>query len=169
MLALILIMIGIIFRFIPHAPNFTPVAAIALFGAMNMPNRRLSLIMPLSLMVISDLFLGMHNMVAFTWGSTVLVSLIGICFKNSNKTTAVLGGSLIASITFFAVTNFGVWFMGYYPHSPGGLAQCYIAAVPFFRNFLAGTLVYSAAFFGAYAITARSLKNTKLAPALLSR
>jgi hypothetical protein len=169
MLALMLISIGIIFRFIPHAPNFTPVAAIALFGAMNLPNRRLSLIMPLALMIVSDLFLGMHDMVAFTWGATVLVSLIGISLKKSNKTTAALGGSLAASLVFFVVTNFGVWAMGWYPQTGAGLAQCYIAAVPFFRNFLAGTLIYSVALFGAYAIAARSLKNTKLAPALLSR
>jgi hypothetical protein len=115
MLVLLLIMVGIIFRFVPHAPNFTPIAAIALFGAMNLPNKRLSLIMPLALMIISDLFLGMHDMVAFTWGATVLVSLIGLSLKKSKKTTAILGGSLAASIVFFIVTNFGVWMMGWYP------------------------------------------------------
>ena len=169
MLALLLMMVGIIFRFIPHMPNITPVAAIALFGAMNLPNRRLGLIMPLALMITSDLFLGLHNVVAFTWGATVLVSIIGLLLKNTKKTTAVIGGSLAASVVFFIVTNFGVWMMGWYPRTAEGLTQCYIAGIPFFRNFLAGTLVYAAALFGAYAVAAKSLKNTKLAHALLSR
>ncbi|MCX5711868.1 MAG: hypothetical protein NTY47_02210, partial [Candidatus Omnitrophica bacterium] len=60
MLALSLIITGILLRFAPHAPNFTPVAAIALFGGAYL-NRKYALIVPLVLMVVSDLFLGMHS------------------------------------------------------------------------------------------------------------
>ncbi len=168
MLALLLVVTGIIFRFLPHAPNFSPVAAIALFAAAYLPNRRQALIVPLSLMIISDLFLGMHNVIVFTWGAILLVSLIGINFRKARKTTTVLGGSLLSSFTFFIVTNLGVWMMGWYPKTAAGLMQCYIAAIPFFRNFLAGTLVYSFILFAAYEITARFVKNTRFSSVLLT-
>jgi len=168
MLALILMMFGILFRIIPHAPNFTPVAAIALFGASFLPNRRQALIMPLALIVTSDLFLGLHDIVIFTWGSVVLVSLIGLGLRRSPKTTTVLFGSLASSVVFYLVTNFGVWAAGWYPPTPQGLLECYVAGIPFFRNFLAGTLVYSAAFFGTFALAARAIRRTSLAKALLT-
>ena len=168
MLALILMIFGILFRIIPHAPNFTPVAAIALFGAVLLPNRRLALIMPLALIIISDLFIGLHDIVIFTWGSIVLISLIGLGLRKSRKTTTVLFGSLASAVAFYLVTNFGVWASGWYPPTPQGLIQCYVAGIPFFRNFLAGTLIYSAAFFGTYALAARAVRRTSLAKSLLT-
>ncbi len=168
MLAVILMMFGILFRIIPHAPNFTPVAAIALFGATFLPNRRLALIMPLALIMISDLFIGLHDIVIFTWGSVVLVSLIGLALRQRQKTTTVVFGSLASSVAFYLVTNFGVWAAGWYPPTAQGLLQCYAAGIPFFRNFLAGTLIYSAAFFGTYALAARAVRRTSLAKALLT-
>ena len=177
MLALILMIFGILFRIIPHAPNFTPVAAIALFGAVLLPNRRLALIMPLALIMISDLFIGLHDIVIFTWGSVVIISLIGLGLRigmgffnafKSRKSTTVLFGSLASAVAFYLVTNFGVWAAGWYPPTPQGLLQCYVAGIPFFRNFLAGTLVYSAAFFGTYALAARAVRRTSLAKSLLT-
>jgi len=168
MLALILMVFGVLFRIIPHAPNFTPVAAIALFGATFLPNRRLALIMPLALIIVSDLFIGLHDIVIYTWGSVVLASLLGLGLRHSRKTTTVLFGSLASSALFYLVSNFGVWAAGWYPPTAEGLLQCYIAGIPFFRNFLAGTLLYSAAFFGTYALAARAVRRTSLAKALLT-
>jgi hypothetical protein len=167
MLALLLIITGILLRFMPHAPNVNPVAAIALFGAVYLPTKRLVLIVPLSLMIISDLFLGLHDIIVFTWTSTLLISLLGLAFKKSNKTMAILGGSLTGSIVFFIITNFGVWASGWYPQTPAGLIECFIAGIPFFRNYLASTLVYSCAFFGIYELSARFIRNTKFSAVLL--
>ncbi len=168
MLALMLIIIGIFLRFLPHTPNVTPVAAIALFGAALLPTRRLALLVPLALMITSDLFLGLHDIVAFTWGSVILISLIGWSFKKSSKLSLVLGGSLASSALFFVITNFGVWAMGWYPSTLEGLKNCYMMAIPFFRTFLAGTLVYASALFGAYALAARLIRQTKFARVLLT-
>ena len=169
MLALILIVVGILFRFIPHMPNVNPVAAIALFGATCLPNKRLAVIVPLALMVISDLFLGLHDIVVFTWGSVVLISLLGLALRSSRKLTIILAGSLVSSLVFFIITNFGVWANGWYPRTMAGLSQCYIAGIPFFRNFLASTLVYSTVFFGAYELSAKLIRNTQFSTALLTK
>jgi hypothetical protein len=55
-------------------------------------------------------------------------------------------------VLFFVVTNFGVWaFTDMYPRTGDGLTACFIAAIPFFRNTLAGDLFYAAVLFGGLA------------------
>jgi hypothetical protein len=166
MLAISLIVIGILLRFVPHTANFTPVAAIALFAGVYL-NRRQALIVPLLLMVVSDIFLGMHNVAIFTWGSFVLVTMIGFWAKNHKTFKGIVSASVVSSFLFYLITNFGVWAMGWYPQDAKGLLDCYILGLPFLRNFGAATLLYSAVFFGVYELIARKVSDTKLAKVLL--
>ena len=167
MLAISLIVVGILLRFMPHAYNFTPVAAIALFSGVYL-KRKYAIIVPLVLMAVSDLFIGMHNVVIFTWGSFILAALIGILIRKNKSAARILGGSLAASLVFFIVSNFGVWLMGWYPLNLKGLVDCYVMALPFLRDFTVSTLIYTVLFFSAYELTARLVKETKLAKVLLS-
>jgi hypothetical protein len=65
----------------------------------------------------------------------------------------VLGSALLASVIFFVLSNVMVWLEGnYYAKSIDGLVDCFIAAIPFWRNELFGTLLWSAALFGSYAL-----------------
>jgi hypothetical protein len=58
--------------------------------------------------------------------------------------------SLVASVSFFLISNFMVWVVwDMYAKNFGGLLACYAAALPFFRNTVTGDLVFSAVFFGA--------------------
>jgi ABC-type proline/glycine betaine transport system permease subunit len=166
MLAISLIIIGILLRFIPHTANFTPVAAIALFAGVYL-NKKQALIVPLLLMVISDIFLGMHNVVIFTWGSFILVTLIGSWAKNHKTFKGIVSTSLVSSFLFYVITNFGVWAMGWYPQTAKGLLDCYILGLPFLRTFTVSTLAYTVVFFGAYELIARRVRDTKLAKVLL--
>ena len=60
------------------------------------------------------------------------------------------------SLVFFVVTNLGVWLVGdLYPRTLDGLVTCYIAAIPFFRNTLAGDACYTVALFGGFALAQR--------------
>jgi hypothetical protein len=167
MLAMSLIIIGILLRFVPHAPNFTPVAAIALFGGAYL-NKRQAFIVPLLLMIGSDMLLGFHNVVAFTWGGFALVTLLGLWVKQKRSAGRVISGSIASSLVFYIVSNFGVWLMGWYPHTAKGLIDCYIMGLPFLRSFTAASLVYTAVFFGAYELIASRVKGSKLAKVLLS-
>jgi hypothetical protein len=167
MLALSLIIIGILLRFVPHAPNFTPVAAIALFGGAYL-KRSHALIVPLLLMMTSDLFIGMHNVVLFTWGGFALITLLGPWMKKHRNTFGIILTSLASSLLFYMVSNFGVWVMGWYPHNLKGLLDCYIMALPFLRNFTLATLLYSALFVAAYELIAIAVKDKKLAKVLLT-
>ena len=167
MLALSLIICGILLRFAVHAPNFTPVAAIALFSGVYL-TKKYALIVPLALMIISDIFLGMHNVVIFTWGGFVLTTVLGFWLKKRKTVLGVAGASVVSSLLFYLVSNFGVWLMGWYPRTLGGLIDCYIMAIPFLRNFTMATLAYSAIFFGLYELVARLAKDTKFSSVLLN-
>ena len=167
MLAIILVLAGILLRFAPHAPNFTPVAAIALFSGIYL-NKKYSILVPLLLMVASDLVLGMHNVVLFTWGGFALVTLIGFWAKHHKSVFGILSASVASSLLFYVVSNFGVWLMGWYPHNLSGLVNCYVMALPFLRNFTLATVIYSFAFFAAYELIARSVKETKFSKVLLT-
>jgi len=167
MLAIILILVGILLRFAPHAPNFTPVAAIAIFSGAYL-NKKYSFLIPLVLMIVSDLVLGLHNVVVFTWGSFILATFLGLWVKKHKSASRILAGSVISSVIFYVISNFGVWLMGWYPRDLPGLINCYVMALPFLRNFTLATILYSAVFFGAYELVARSVKETKLAKVLLT-
>ncbi|MDD5355005.1 MAG: hypothetical protein PHY56_00480 [Candidatus Omnitrophica bacterium] len=166
MLALILLIAGIIFRFIPHLANFTPILAIALFGGAYL-NKKYAIVMPLALMMISDVFLGLHNTIMFTWGSILLVSVTGMLLKNRKSAANVTLGAFSSAVLFFIVTNFGVWLMGWYPKTLNGLLTCYTMAIPFFKTTMLSTLVYSLGLFGIYEFVAHKVKDTPLEKVLL--
>lgn len=167
MLAIFLIIAGIILRMAPHAPNFTPVAAIALFGGCYL-KKKYALIVPLALMIISDLVIGLHDVFIFTWGGFLLVTLMGLWLKNRKGVLTTISASLVSSVIFYLVSNFGVWLTGYYPRNIGGLLNCYVMALPFLRAFTFSTLIYTAVLFGVYELTAYFVKDTKLSRALLT-
>lgn len=166
MLALILLIAGIIFRFVPHLANFTPVLAIALFGGVCL-NKKYAIVMPLALMILSDALLGLHNTVMFTWGSILLISALGMFVRERKNAANITMSAFSSAVLFFIITNFGVWLMGWYPLTLNGLISCYTLAIPFFRTTMLSTLAYSLVLFGVYELIARKIKDTPLAKVLL--
>ncbi|HNV23294.1 MAG TPA: hypothetical protein PKH98_00220 [Candidatus Omnitrophota bacterium] len=166
MLAIVLLVFGIFMRVVVHTPNFTPVIAIALFSGVYLKKKH-ALILPVALMAITDLILGAHRVMLFTWGSVLLIAAIGLWLRQNKTTTHTLTSSLASAFLFFIITNFGVWLAGYYPQTLEGLQSCYVMAIPFFRTMLVSTLVYTFVFFGAYELIARAVRNTKFASYVL--
>ena len=166
MLAYSLIILGVLSRLIVHIPNFTPVIAIALFSGTYL-KKKYAIIVPVALMAFTDLFLGFHNIMFFTWGSFALIAALGLRLKGKVNFRSVFAGSLISAILFFVVTNFGVWLVsGMYPKTLAGLANCFLMAVPFFRYTVLSTFVYSFVLFGGYELVAAKVKSIKFAQAL---
>jgi len=166
MLALILVVMAVIFRFIPHIANFSPILAIALFGGAYL-NKKHALLLPLALMMITDLFIGMHNTILFTWGSILLISGLGMLLRQKKNVLNISLSALSSAVLFFIISNFGVWIMGWYPRTLNGLISCYTLAIPFFRTTIASTLIFSFVLFGIYEFVARRVKDTSIAKALL--
>jgi len=153
-IALILVLGGGILRILPHPPNFTPICAIALFGGVYL-SKKLALILPVLAMFFSDIFIGFYYplLMLSVYGSFILCVILGIWLKKEKKWYTILGGSFCCSILFFIITNFGFWvFTPWYQKTLSGLVECYIMAIPFFKNTLLGDLFYVIIFFGIYEV-----------------
>jgi hypothetical protein len=147
-----------VLRILPHPWNLAPVGAMFLFSAATFRNRWQGWLVPLLALVISDyvvvqiLWHGQYPwMSPATWTAFSLVGLLGWTLRSKITVTRVAGAALGGAIVFFLVSNFFVWTSGtIYPLTLTGLAACYTAAIPFFRNDVAGNLVYCAVMFGSY-------------------
>ena len=147
------ILVAAAMRLLPHPPNFTPIGAMALFGGAYFGRRALAFAAPLGALLLSDAILGFHSSMPFVYASVALVVLIGWALASRATPLRIAGAAIASSVLFFAVTNFGVWLTGgMYPQTLSGLAACYVAAIPFFQNTMAGDLLFSALLFGGFAL-----------------
>ena len=150
-------------RLLDHPWNFTPVAAMALFGGAYLMNKTMAYLLPLAALLLSDVTIEVaHQLGYFAHGGFygsmwavylgfALIVFLGSKVGKEIKPHTVLGGALAGSISFFVITNFATWLGGtMYPMSIEGLVACYTAGVPFFRHTMLGDLVYAIAFFGAF-------------------
>ena len=126
-------------RFIPHPPNFTSLIALSFYVPAILGKRYLPAL--LVSFVITDLIIGFHGTVLFTWGSVLIIGLLANNFSNS--LIKRISGCLLGACLFFIVTNFGVWTLGSYGYSINGLFTSYFMAIPFFGYSLISTLVFA--------------------------
>ena len=157
-----LILILAFARLIPHPPNFTPIIAVAIMSSYFFKNIYISFATLLIAMLLADAFIGFYNNMLFIYLSLFLITFIffKININISSKNLIILG--LMGSLIFYFVSNFGVWVLG----SPGvydiayeknldGLIQCYLLAIPFFKNTLFSTLIFSYTTFAVYKFSHR--------------
>jgi hypothetical protein len=138
-------------RLIPHPPNFAPIAAMALFGGAYFTKRWIAFLIPLAALFLTDLFLGFHATMWAVYLSFALIVVLGMVMIKQKKIGNIFFASVTASVTFFIITNFGVWITTpYYEKTGAGLAACYTAAVPFFHQTLLGDLFFVGIMFGLY-------------------
>jgi hypothetical protein len=145
-------------RLVPHPSNFTPIGALALFAGAHFDDKRWAFIVPLAAMLLSDMLIGFHSQMPVVYAAFAVIVCMGFALKEKKTALRVTGSSLAAATFFFIVSNFGVWaFDGLYPMTFAGLVTCYVAAIPFFQNWLAGTVFYAAVLFGGFAIIEKKL------------
>lgn len=179
-LAIGLILVMALSRLFPVFPNFQPVTALALFaGAIFSSNKKLALLIPLSVMLLSDVLLhflsesllgyyaGFHYSTMIVYFSIVVIAFIGIfgiktiSFKNVTLT------SLASALIFFILTNIGSWLFGLditntpYEKSYAGFIYCFGQALPFFRYTLTSTLLYSGIMFGIWIAAEKYVISTR--------
>jgi uncharacterized protein DUF6580 len=168
MLAFLFVILAIAVRFIPHPWTLTPVgAALLYFGARG--TRKLAWI-PVVLLAASDLALN-----KFVWGypfkaDQVIIWLwyagilwLGFQLRRKVDPLRLLAAALATAVSFFVVSNLGVWAAwNMYPKTLAGLMTCYAAALPFFRRELIGDVMFTAIFFGiAYLVENWTSDTTK--------
>jgi hypothetical protein len=160
MTEIILVFIGALSRLVPHPANFTAIAAVALFGAVKMKDKKQAILIPIAAMLLSDTvfelmyragvspFPGFHSGMSYVYGAFLLISFVGFWIRSAFSIQRLALGTLIASLLFFFVTNLGVWLSGWYGYTIEGLSACYIAAIPFYRNQVIGDIFFTSLLFG---------------------
>ena len=145
-------------RLVPHPSNFTPIGALALFAGAQFDDKRWAFIIPLAAMLLSDIVIGVHSGMAVIYLAFAAIVCMGFFLKEKQTALRVTTASVTGATFFFVVSNFAVWaFDGLYPLTLQGLVTGYVAAIPFFQNWLIGTLFYSALLFGGFALAERKL------------
>jgi hypothetical protein len=145
-------------RNVEDLSNFTPLGAIFLFSGAYFSDKKFSFIVPMVAMFITDLFVGFHSTMPFVYGAFAISILIGFQLRNVKEPKAIkiVGASLLGSVLFFLITNFGAWLaIDFYPKTIDGLSLAYVEGIPFFRNTIVGDLFYSSVFFGAFELAKR--------------
>ncbi|CAN5219197.1 hypothetical protein BH09BAC5_BH09BAC5_19500 [soil metagenome] len=145
-------------RFLPHPPNFTAIGGIALFAGAFIPNRIMSLLIPISVMVITDAIIGFHNTAWAVYLSFGLITMLGWLISERKSFGGFVGTSLVASLLFFFITNAAMWIVGFWTNEPlmyskgfDGLVAAISAGIPFYSyNFLISQFVYGGILFGAF-------------------
>ena len=156
-LALGLVILAVISRFIPHPANFTPLMAMSIFAGILFTDKRFAFIIPILAMILTDIVLGLHSAIPFVYISLLLGVFSGFVLKKNLKFSRVFTFSVANSIQFFIITNFGFWLTGgFYPLSLSGLMEAYFMGLPFLSHSsiglfgwtLAGDLTFNISFFG---------------------
>lgn len=159
---LLFITIGTLSRVIPHPWNFTGITAMAIFAGLLAKENKFLFIAPLASLFLSDLILGFHNTMVFTYLGFAVIGLLNLQFfsknlsevvnlKKSQQIFSMLGVSLSGSLVFFVISNFGVWFStAMYAKNVAGLVQCFVAALPFLQNQMLGDAFYSLCFLALF-------------------
>ncbi|RQO29905.1 hypothetical protein DBR32_15125 [Taibaiella sp. KBW10] len=177
-LATLLVLFAVISRIMSieqHIWNFASIGAISLFSGAIFKNKSFSFALPLIAYLITDIYLqvtrgtGFYDASQFfVYGAMALIVWIGTKMKRATWYN-VIGFAVLSSATFFIVSNFGVWFAGFfpskyvmYPTTLTGLIDCFVAGIPFYKNTFASDIVFSGVLFGLYAFYAKFTKQTSL-------
>lgn len=137
--------------------NFSPIGAMALIGGAYIGRNVLAFVLPLLSLFIGDLILTqvspIHSEYLFSttfltvYVAFALIVVLGMLISKAKSTGNIIGYSLMASVAFFLITNFGSWlYFGMYPMNAAGLMESYVAGIPFFQNTLVSQLVFTLIF-----------------------
>jgi hypothetical protein len=164
MLAYLFLLLAVAVRFMPHPFTFTPVAAALLFWGSRTSRRQMWI--PVAALIASDLLLDKFVyaypfkwdlLVSWAWYAAIV--LLGSEVGKRITPLRVIAASLASSISFFLLSNFAVWAAyDMYPKNFAGLMTSYALAVPFFRNAVAGDLLFTTVMF-ATPVVIQALNN----------
>ncbi len=188
MLAYFVLLLAVLSRILPHAFhaaawNFTAVGGGLLFFGSRMGasgkgftrSSALKLASALAVLIATDYYLTTFvyqypfraSAYAVTWIWYAAICLLGMGILQKPSVLRVAAGALATSTSFFLISNFMVWagsaIGGMYPRTLAGLAACYTAGLPFYRNDLASTAITAGALFGLPVLAAKLAESIQAA------
>ncbi len=144
------------FKFIA---GFSGLGAAALFGGAYFKNKLNAFLLPVLVLFLSDLGLvltmgvdyGFYDGMQYTYIAFILMVLVGHFMIKSVTASNVLIAGLVSVLIHWIVSDFGVWYGSTtFPQTVYGFWLCLVEAIPYEKNFLYGTLGYSALLFGIF-------------------
>jgi hypothetical protein len=148
-------------RILPHPLNFTPIGAMAIFAGSLFRNRWIAFLLPLAALFAGDLFVGLYKLMFIVYISFALGVAIGRWLVQSRTVARIGGAVFLGALQFFVISNFGMWALSdFYPKTSTGLTACFVNAMPYFWNTLAGDALYAAILFGGFALAEKFLPLT---------
>ena len=169
-----LIAVSVVIRLIPYVAadptsvsylwGVSPIFAICLFGGAFFQDRRWAYAVPLASYFASDVLIwlvsgriewGFYANQPIVYFAVALVAALGFLLRKHRSIPAVAGASICGALLFYVISNFGMWATGdgsINPHTLEGLADCYVRAIPFFRNSVLATLIFSAMLFSPFGV-----------------
>lgn len=178
LLATVLVLFAVVTRIMTveqNIWNFAVIGAVSLFSGAIFRNKAIAFVLPLVAYLISDLYIeftkgnGFYDASQFfVYGAMLVTVFFGTKMKSA-KWYNVIGFSVLSSVSFYLISNFGVWFAGFfpskyvmYPTNLTGLIDCMIAGIPFYKNTFASDLIFSVVLFGGYAAYVKASKQSKV-------
>lgn len=173
---LMLVVLAALYRAIPGRPwGFAPQFAMAIFGGAVIADKKLSFILPLLSLLISDVLYevlyinGLYEIKGIYDGMWINYLLFGSLtfigfYIEPGKVASIAKGIITAPTLFFIVSNFITW-AGNGGYQRGmtfnGLMQTYIDGIPFYGNSLVATAVFGALLFCTYHLLIGKLSKVK--------
>lgn len=152
--------------------NYSPLAAMTLFGAAYFKGNGKALLFPLLTIFLSDLILFatvykdygngfLYDGWLWVYGAFVLIALTSKFIIQKINMQRIALAIVAAVFIHWIVTDLGVWIGSKtYPQTWAGFNACLAAAIPFELRLLTATIVYSAIMFGVFELAKR--KNPAL-------
>jgi hypothetical protein len=139
--------------------NFSGIGAVALFGGAYFKNKINAFLLPVLVLFVSDLGLvltmgidyGFYSGWYYTYIAFLLIVLAAYLIIKKVTVQNVLTAGVVGVLIHWLVSDFGVWYGStFYSQDLAGFWACLVAAIPYEKNFLYGTLGYSALMFGVF-------------------
>lgn len=137
-----LLILAVASRWFSHLWNFTLIGGVAYFAGSYFKNKGYAVALLFSSLLISDWFIGFHNQMLVVYFAFLAYVLLGSFVNLKSAKLKIYGFCISASLIFYFITNFAVWYEGQlYPQTLSGLFNCYVMAIPFYRNQFLGDLL----------------------------
>jgi hypothetical protein len=145
---LLICVLAIVIRLLPHAANVAPFTALALISGYYFRSK-IGFLIPILASIVTDAYVGFYPILGWVYASYALIFFSAFVVKKSDKLSfkTAIPLALFSCVLFFLITNIGVWLTSsMYAPTPQGLVDCFIKALPFFRNSLIGDMYYTVVF-----------------------
>lgn len=118
--------------------NITPLLAMAVFMPFLTSNKKLQMILPVSIMFITDIFLGFYSTMWLTYGTMALIGVMSRVLNDGQYST-LMGSSALSVLIWHSIVNIPG---PYLPFSPEALL--------FDIRLLGSTVVFASMFYGVH-------------------